>query len=95
MWIEVNNSINYPLERLLIDMVENEEINLDNGLHKFSVSWVAIGVVNAGLKLFVESWNNHPLPSKFLCVKLLEYLFVYNYFVTIIFRECKCRKELT
>ncbi len=60
-------------------MMENGEINLDNGLHKFSVSWVAIGVVNVGLKLFVESWNNHPLPSMFLCVKLLERVFVCKY----------------
>ncbi len=83
MWVEVNIRVNYPLKRLLIDMVEIEEINLDNGLHKFSVSWVAIGVVNAGLKPFVESWNNHLLPSMFLCVKSLEYIFVYNYILLL------------
>lgn len=63
MWVEVNNRVNYPLKQLLIGMVENGEISLDNEVHKFCVSQVAIGVANAGLKLFVQSWNNHPLPS--------------------------------
>lgn len=76
MWVEVNQHVNYPLKRLLINMVENNEIRLDNDLHKFSVSWVALGIVNIGLKLFVESWNNHPLPSMFLLVIMHLYVFL-------------------
>ena len=65
LWVEVNNRINYPLKRILIRMVERQEVDINNDHHKYCISWFTIHVSNVGLKLLVQSWNNHPLPSKF------------------------------
>lgn len=64
MWVEVNNRVNYPMKRKLIALVENDVIDMDNPVHKFCLSWLTIRVENFGLKILVQSWSNHPLPSK-------------------------------
>ena len=60
LWVEVNNRVNYPIKRSLIDMIESQQLDLDNPLHKYSVSWCTIRIANVGLKLLVQSWNEHP-----------------------------------
>ena len=53
-------------------MAEASQFNMDNPIHKYCVSWFTINVSNSGLKLFVSSWNAHPMPGEifFLQVKL-------------------------
>ena len=76
-WVEVNNRVNYPIKKILIGMVEREEVDIHDDHHKYCISWFTIHVCAAGLKMFVESWNAHPLPSK--C-----FLHNYNYITNFI-----------
>lgn len=62
-WVEVNSRVNYPIKRLLIEMSEVGDISMDDVVHKYCTSWFTIQITNAGMKLLVASWNNHPLPS--------------------------------
>ncbi len=66
IWVEVNNRVNYPIKRVLIDMLEKGEFSLDDPLHCHCVSWFSINVANVGLSLFISSWNDHPIPGAIL-----------------------------
>ena len=59
--MEVNSRVNYPLKRILIEMSEDGDIQLNNTLHMFAVSWFTMQVANCGMKLFVNARNQHPL----------------------------------
>ena len=63
MWVEVNKRINYPIKEALVDMESKGDINMDDQLHQFCSSWLALHVSNAGAKYFVASWNAHPIPG--------------------------------
>ena len=63
MWVEINSRINYPVKRCLLDMVENGLLQLENPMVQFCVSWYTIHICNVGLDLFVQAWNEHPLPG--------------------------------
>lgn len=63
IWVEVNTRINYPVKTALLNMVEQGAVSLDNEHHKFYVSWYTIKVLSVGVELFVNSWNNHPIPG--------------------------------
>ena len=63
VWVEVNSRVNYPLKRILINMSESGEIDIDNSLHKFCTSWFVMQVANFGMQQFVAAWNSHPLPG--------------------------------
>ena len=63
MWVEFNTRVNYPVKRVLLDMVENGDINMDDSMHKFCVSWFTIQVANVGVVLLIRAWNNHTIPG--------------------------------
>ncbi len=65
VWVEVNTRVNYPLKRALIEMMDAGCFDLDNTLHIFCVSCVTQRVAGVGVKLFISSWNNHPIPGKY------------------------------
>ena len=65
MWCEVNVRVNYPIKAILVQMVDQGEINIDNPLHFFCISWISIRVAFVGIELFVNSWNHHPIPGMF------------------------------
>ena len=67
MWVEVNRRVNYPLKQCIIDMIENRLLNMDSPMVKYCVSWISLNVCRVGLDLLIQSWNDHPVPSKFLC----------------------------
>ena len=60
--MEVNARVNYPIKRILIDMMESGNFSLDDDWDKFCVSWFAIKVAAVGIELFIASWNEHPIP---------------------------------
>lgn len=39
MWVEVNKRVNYPIERILQEMTEANEISMENEVHKYCTSW--------------------------------------------------------
>uniref|UniRef100_A0A1X7VFK5 Integrase core domain-containing protein n=1 Tax=Amphimedon queenslandica TaxID=400682 RepID=A0A1X7VFK5_AMPQE len=54
-WVEVNQRINYFIERILVLMKVINEIDMQNEVN-FCVSWVSIDVI--------KSWNNHRIPGR-------------------------------
>lgn len=63
VWVEVNARVNYPLKRALIEMMDAGCFDLDDTLHFFCVSCMTQRVAGIGVKLFISSWNNHPIPG--------------------------------
>lgn len=63
IWVEVNQRVNYPIKRVLVDMENSEEIDMENESIKFCVSWVTIRVMEDPIKCFIQSWNNHRIPG--------------------------------
>ena len=55
------------------EMVHTDIADIFDDSTKFCVSWVLCRVPEHGLKMFVNSWNHHTIPSKFLliCSKIL------------------------
>ena len=49
--------------QIRVDMVECGDINMDDSMHKFCVSWFSIHVVNVGVVLLIKAWNNHTIPG--------------------------------
>ena len=64
MWVEINGRINYPIKNVLIEMVENQEVNMEDGGVKFCVSWYGIQVSQVGTETFVAGWNEHRITGK-------------------------------
>ena len=62
IWCEVNQRVNYPIKAVLNDMLDNGYISLDNSCIQFCTSFV-MQVANAGVTLFISSWNNHKIPG--------------------------------
>jgi len=44
-------------------MEEQEEIDMNDDLTKFCVSWVTINVLTPAIQKFVSSWNSHRIPG--------------------------------
>ena len=63
LWVEVNTRVNYPVKKILIEMDNAGDLNMADDLHKYCVSWFTIKVVTVGVSLFIQSWNNHPIPG--------------------------------
>ena len=67
------------------EMVHADIVDIFDDSTQFSVSWVLCRVLEYGLKMFVNSWNHHTIPSTFLpiCSKISikrnpTYLFVFE-----------------
>lgn len=63
IWREVNQRVNYPIKWVLVEMENNGEIDMDNEVVKFCVSWIAIRVIQDATETFIASWNNHRIPG--------------------------------
>ena len=55
--------MNYPLKKILIEMCSDGLLQMDDPLHKFCTSWFTRQVGQSGMNLFVQAWNEHPLPG--------------------------------
>ena len=62
--MEFNARVNYPIKRVLNAMVNDDLIDMDDDLVKFSVSNFATQVAAVGIKQVFDSWNQHPIPGK-------------------------------
>ena len=65
-WVEFNARVNYPIKRVLNNMVNDDLIDMDDDLVKFSVSTFTSQVAAVGIKQVFDSWNQHPIPGKFI-----------------------------
>ena len=64
IWVEVNTRVNYPIKDILSNLVASDKIDMGNEVTRFCISWVSCNVSRYGLTNFVQSWNNHRIPSK-------------------------------
>ena len=64
MWPEVNQRINYPVKRILVEMESRDEIDMTNDMVKFCVSWTVINVIEKAVHSFVLAWNAHRIPGR-------------------------------
>ena len=63
LWPEINAKINYPFKRVLVRMEEMQQIDMEDGVTKFSVSWVTTNVIVVPIKEFIRAWNAHTIPG--------------------------------
>lgn len=63
MWVEINNRLNFPIKRAIVQSVNENRIDLDDDIVKYCVSSLLLNLCRIGLKTVVESWNAHPIPG--------------------------------
>ena len=63
LWPEINQRINYPVKRVLVQMEGNDELDMTNSTTKFCVSWVTIHIIKSSVHSFIASWNAHRIPG--------------------------------
>lgn len=63
MWVEMNQRVNYPLKRVLNSLVNDEELDMEDEVTKFSVSYLALRVCSTGSRQVIDSWNSHVIPG--------------------------------
>ena len=66
VWPEINSRVNYPIKIVLQQLEVQRIIDMHDSTHRFCVSWCTIRVANAGARLAVASWNEHPIPSMYV-----------------------------
>ena len=73
IWVEVNARVNCPIKAIMNEMVHTDIVDISDDSTKFCVSWVLCSLSEYGLQIFVNSWNHHTIPSRFLriCNKIL------------------------
>lgn len=70
--------MNYPIKRVLNNIVNDDLIDMDDDLVKFLVSTFTTQVAAVGIKQVFDSWNQHPIPSKFINLSALHVSFYAN-----------------
>ena len=50
----------------MISIIESEGLDISSPFIEYCISWCSIWVANVGLKMLVQSWNNHPVPSIYI-----------------------------
>ena len=66
IWSEVNARVKYPIKKVLVEMDNNMEIDMNVDVHKFCVSAVSCLVAELGLNKVVQTWNFHSTPGMHL-----------------------------
>ena len=56
---EVNQRVNYPVKRVLVEMESNGEIDMTDDVVKFCVLWTTISIIKSAIRNFVNAWNCH------------------------------------
>ena len=64
MWVEVNQRVNYPIKRVLNGLVNSEQVNMNDEVTRFAISWVTFRVCHSGCIQVIDSWNSHAVPGE-------------------------------
>ena len=65
IWPEVNQRVNYPIKRRIIEMEENGILDMDVPTTKFCVSFICVNVATVGIQAFIQAWNRHPIAGNY------------------------------
>ena len=63
-WVEFNARVNYPIKKVLNAMVNDDQLNMEDDIVKFSVSYFTTKVAAVGIKQVFDSWNKHTIPGE-------------------------------
>ena len=63
-WVEAIARVNYPTNIALLDFDNRSTFDIDNMVHRYSVSWVTCKVASFGLQTCIVGWNEHSVPGK-------------------------------
>ena len=58
-WPEVNNRVNYPIKRILIEIDNNQIIHMEDEVVKYWISAFSCMDSSYGLRQLVSSWDMH------------------------------------
>ena len=61
LWVEVNQRVNYPLQRAIGSMVGLDQ---DDVVHKWCTCAIVIETAALGLTRCVNDWNAHPIQGR-------------------------------
>ncbi|XP_062504950.1 uncharacterized protein LOC134181698 [Corticium candelabrum] len=64
IWVEVNQRVNYPIKQALNALVEVDQLNMNDPIVRFCLSWITMRVCQVGIERCVLAWNNHFIPRK-------------------------------
>ncbi|XP_056326001.1 uncharacterized protein LOC130238907 [Danio aesculapii] len=64
MWPEVNKRVNFPIKRALIQMVDQESLDMEDGLTRYCLSNLTCQISQIGVQRFVHAWNSHYITGK-------------------------------
>ena len=59
MWPQINSRVNYPLKRVLYQLMEQNVISMTTLTEKFCVSFIVVNTAAIGMARFVSAWNSH------------------------------------
>lgn len=63
-WCFINQRVNYPMKAALRTLEEDGAFHLNDPVHKFCVSWVAVQVASHGVMAFISAWNSHRIAGR-------------------------------
>ena len=69
-WPEVNRRINNPLKRAMNSIVETEDLDVDDAVLKYCMSWVMLYVSQDAVDNLLQSWNHHRVSGPTGCVPI-------------------------
>ncbi|XP_067292504.1 uncharacterized protein [Pseudorasbora parva] len=64
IWPEINKRVNFPIKSALIQMVDQESLDLEDGLSRYCVSNLTCEISRIGVQQFVCAWNSHNILGK-------------------------------
>ena len=64
----MNTCVNYPIKAIMNEMGHTDIVDVSDDSTKFCVSRVMCRVSEYGLKIFVNTWNHHTMPSTLLLI---------------------------